>query len=77
MIDKVPFVNLLVNVDKSQSREIIVLSSWVRATPILLCHTGPALYPKGLYLGQPLYNLPPLIAPLSNMMHPNRIDNNL
>lgn len=43
-------------VNKLLSREIIILSGQVeaKATTILLCRFGPALYSKGFYLDQSL-----------------------
>lgn len=47
-----PFVSSLIVAYKTQSRKLSCY--WARAAPILSCRSGPTLYSKGLYLGQPL-----------------------
>lgn len=54
MIKEGPFIILLVVVDKSRSREIIVLLNRTRATIVLSCSTGPTLYLKELCLRKSL-----------------------
>lgn len=47
-------MSLFVVADDPRLNEIIVLSGLAKTAPVLSCRAGPARYPKGSYLGQPL-----------------------